>query len=878
MFDLEKSIADWKKGLRRYESIEDGFAADIELHLRDAFEAGKEEGLDDESAFARAAGEVGTPEAIASEYVKNRARAFPNSSVKSSRIWPALAWSGVKTAWRRIRREKGFAFINIAGLAVGLGSAMLIALFVRHELSYDRFHPKGDRVFRLVSGMQGASYDAIAKVPGPWGREAVKELPEIEQAVRLVIAGEKLVARGDRRFEEKGGFYCDPAFFEVFGYTLSKGDPATALVRRGTIVVTEAFAARYFGGGDPVGRALTLDNKDEFLVTGIVARAPGPSHLSFDFLLSMESYPDPRRDNWEWMQYYTYLLLRDQATAPSVPGKISSLLARNIEPASASRYRPILQPVASIHLRSRLFREIQANSDISTVYIFSAIGIFILLVACFNFVNLATARATTRAKEVGVRKVAGAKRPQLVRQFLGESVLIAFIGLAAAAGLTAGFLPLFGRLTEKPLGLPGVGDFPFWLGTMGLTLFIGVLSGTYPAVVLSAFKPVNVLKGRSRSCYGWRLRKGLVVFQFAISSALIMATGIITAQLDFIQSRRLGFNPRNLVIVPIRDRAMIPRIETLKSEIRKDPGVVSVAASGNLPGGSDWGIPYAPEGFAKGAAPEMRILAVDHDFVDTFEIKMASGRSFSREFPSDATAAFMLNEEAARALGWADAVGKTIAMPAIQRDKAPVIGVVRNFHFRSLHEKIGPILFFIPPPDWLLVVAVRIRPDNAPATLASLERIWKEFDPGHPFDYSFFDGQFARLHRSEAGLRRLIGYFAILAIAIACLGLFGLAAFSAAERTKEIGIRKVLGASVWNIVTSLSKEFTGLVLIGFVAALPPAVLIMIRWLAGFAYRVKLGPDVLVISALMVLAVAWLTVGYQSIRAAMARPADSLRAE
>jgi putative ABC transport system permease protein len=879
MFDLDNAIREWTGGLRRHDVFEEALIADLELQLRDAAAALKGEGLPDEEAFRRAVAQVGSPEMIAAEYRKNRMLARDRRSPwRPARFVPALAGNYLKTAWRKMKGQKGVSFINVAGLAVGLACALLVIVYARHELSYDRAHANRDRIFRLATGVRGASYEGIAKVPGPWGPAVLKDLPEVRQVTRFVFVNETLVARGDVRSYESGGLYADPSVFEVFTFPLLAGDPATALEAPGSVVVTESFARKYFGDEDPMGRPLTFNVKDEYVVRGVMADVPPNSHFTFDFLVSLTTYKNPNREDWHWQQFYTYLLLRDGASPGDVAAKVPGVLGRNMAADRAAAYTPFLQPLTDIHLRSNLFREMEPNSDIATVTLFSAVAFFVLLVACFNFMNLTTARALTRAKEVGVRKAAGAGRRQLAAQFLGESALVGLIALAVAV-LAAGLaLPAFGALMGRPLALPGPAAWRFWLTLVGLALVAGGASGLYPAVVLSAFRPADALKGRSVGPKRQGLRRALVTTQFAISIVLIIATGVVTRQLDYVRTRRLGFNPAQLVVIPLRDEATRTAADALKREFLKDPRVLAASASANLPGGSDWGMPYEPEGFPKDQVPPMRILAVDQDFVETYELKVAAGRDFSGDHASDATGAFLINEEAARALGWADPIGRTITLPAAERSNAPVIGVLEDFHFRSLKERIGPVLLFVPPPDWFTVLTVRIGAGDIRETMAAIERAWSAFDPVHPFAYSFMDERFARLYASEERMGRLLGDAAGLAVLVGCLGLFGLAAFSAEQRTKEIGIRKVLGASVWSVVRLLSVEVLVLVGLANLIAWPAALFAMRGWLQRFAYRAPIRPVVFMISALLAMAIALLTVSWQSVKAGLANPIDSLRDE
>ncbi len=791
-----------------------------------------------------------------------------------------------KIAIRNLLKYKAYSFINIAGLAIGISVALLILLFVRDELSYDRYHQNRDRIYRLITRVEGASYEAIAKVPGPWGVAVRNDIPEVESMARFVFFNETLMSRGDKRDYEDGGLYADSTVFDIFSFKLLKGNSKTALTQPNSIVLTDELTQKYFDDEDPLGQALRIDNENEYLVTGVMANVPRNSHFTFSFLASMTSYTNPRRDSWQWNQYYTYLMLRNEVSPQLVESKIPPILRQHLEESEAAAHTPILQLLTDIHLHSNLFREMAANSDVAYIYIMSAIAFFIVLIACINFMNLTTARATKRAKEVGIRKATGAHQSLLVKQFLGESVFTSFLALLFALGLMELLLPTFNSLTGKQLESNAFLT-PAYLGVLfGVTLIVGLLAGSYPAFVLAAFKPSAVMKGAlfspltkggHRGVSPASLRKGLVVFQFAITAFLMIATGVVFNQTEFIQNKKLGFNEEQLITIPIRDDAMREKYETVKRELMQNPNVLRVAVSGNLPGGGDYGIPYRPEGFPEDQIPPIRILVVDHDFVETFGMEMASGRSFSKERLTD-TNAYLINEEAAKQLGWENPIDKTIAMPNIERSAGPVVGVLKDFHFRSMHEKIGPILLFIPTPDWFSVFTIRVRPENISETLKFLERKWTELDPVYPFTYEFFDEQFSQLHEAEQRMGKLLGYVSILAVAIACLGLFGLAAFAAEQRIKEIGVRKVLGASVTNLATLLSQDFFKLVLLANVIAWPLAYFAMNRWLEDFAYRTSIGWEVFALAGGLALLIAILTVSSQAIKVALANPVESLRYE
>lgn len=782
----------------------------------------------------------------------------------------------LKVAIRNLGRQRAFTFINVTGLAVGITACLLIFLYVREELSYDRYHDNADRLYRLAAKTEGASFgDGIAKVADLWGPGAKAEVPEIADATRFVFFGQSLFERGSVRQYETNGLYADSSTLQMFSWPLLAGDPEAALVGPGKIVVTTSFAKRWFGDQNPMGQTLLADNATLLTVSGVMEDVPANSHFTFDFLVSLESYYHERRGDWiSWNQFYTYILLDPAADPVTVARKFDAVLDRHLEAEAAQDFYPLLQPLPEIHLHSKLHREMTANSDIRYVYVFSTIAIFILLIACSNFVSLSTARAARRAQEVGVRKVSGADRGMLIRQFLGESILLTATALLVGWMFAFLLLDPFNEVAGKTFVSADLVSLPLLLGLVAAAYGLGAVAGIYPAFVLSSFRPVKVLKGETAQPGSGRLRKGLVVFQFTVTACLMIATAVVFGQLSYIQGKDLGFTKEQIIVVPTNELATATRFETIKTQLMKVPGVMNVSFSANRPGGSDWGFPVDFEGVAEDDAPSVRLLCVDHDFLATYEIEVVDGRGFSREFPTD-TAAYVLNETAAKELGWTVGTSGRVGMPVINRDFGEVVGIVKDFHFRSMHERIGPLVLFIQP-SFLNTFNIRLKPDAIDESLAGIESILTAHEPDFPFVYRFFDEQFDALHAAEERMGTVLGYFAILAILIACLGLFGLASFTAERRTKEIGIRKVLGASVSRILILMSADTALLVLIGVTLASPLGYLAMTKWLSGFAYAIDLQWQVFVYAGLAAMTLALGATALQSIRAAIADPVGSLR--
>ena len=783
----------------------------------------------------------------------------------------------LKIALRTMWRHKGYTLINIVSLALGLACSILILTYVRYELSYDQYHENKDRLVRMALTREGSSFGSIAKVNGPYGLAVLDEVPEVEAMTRFVFTQTNLLANGDRRFYEADGLFADSSVLTMFSFELLKGNPKTALTAPNTVVLTQSLAEKYFPGEDPIGQPLLMENTVPLRVTGVMNDVPLNSHFTFTYLLSMGTLTHPDREDWfRWNQFYTYLLLRPGVSREDVRQKVTSVIQSHLGE-QGPRYKPFFQPVTSIHLHSNLFREMEANSDISYIYLMSAIALFLLLIGCMNFMNISTARASLRAREVGIRKTTGADRRAVSSQFFGESLLLSFLCLPIAVALVEIGLPLFNDLTSRSISIDWFGDPVLLSALVLLTFVVGILAGIYPSLILSSFNPISVLKGEKGGSQGAKFRKILVVLQFGLSAFFLIATAIVFDQLKYMQDKRLGFNDHQVIVIPITDQSLKERTESIKAGLLQHSAILSVAATGNLPGGGDYGIPAQFVGVAREQAPPMRMLVGDHDLIPALQIELAEGRLFSKEIASD-SGAYILNEEAVRQLGWKNPLQERIAMPVIERPSGPVIGVVKDFHFRSLREAIAPLMLFVPGSNWLTSFVVRVQPERVSEALVYLESRFTQFDPHHPFRYRFLDETFQNLRDSEQRMSRLLTIASFLAIAIACLGLFGLAAFSTEQRTKEIGVRKVLGASVPGVAALLTKDFLKLVLIANLLAWPFAWYGMSLWLEDFAYRTELNFFFFIAVAVVSAAIAVLTVGYQAVRAGLTNPVKALRYE
>ncbi|MEZ2442369.1 ABC transporter permease [Chitinophaga sp. RCC_12] len=779
-----------------------------------------------------------------------------------------------KIAFRNIVRHKAFATINIAGLAIGMACSIFILLWVQHELSYDKFHQNAGTIYRLTAG--GATNS------GPMVPELKARIPAIKNFVRFSQPTTTVFETGTKKFEEKAVFYADSSLLQVFSFPLISGNAETALIRPDAVLITENMAKKYFGNEDPIGKILKRDNKDNVEVTGVLKNIPANSHLQFDFIMPLSAIAQTdwrlRRNIWASYDFYDYVQLDEnfKATPVALAGlnrQVNKIFGEHVKEDQPDMK---LQALTDIHLRSNYHSNLPGQGNIQYVNIFFIVALFILAVACINFMNLATARSARRAKEVGLRKAVGAGRGQLIGQFLGESLFISFMAMLMAVGIVCLLLPAFNNLAGKELSIQLL-DGKLIALLLGIALFTGLVSGSYPALFLSGFKPVEVLKGSIKMSGGnLYFRNGLVIMQFVVSIALLAGTAVVYKQLNYIKNRDIGFNKSNLLYMTMTGE-MGDKQLALNTELKANPLTANFTAItdpiSNLTS-STTGVEW--EGMA---LQDKNIWFsktwVTDGFFDVLQMKMVSGRALSAtEFADSGN--YVINEKAAKIMGMtpAAAIGRSLTFSG---DKGTIVGVVKDFNYKPAQTAIEPMILAFNKWNGGIVL-VRTQPGKAAATIQALEKISKQLNPAFPFSYGFVDQDINNLYKGEQQMGSLFNVFAMIAIFISCMGLYGLSAFMAEQRTKEIGVRKVLGASVFNVVYLLSTGFTKLILIAIVIAIPIAWFATNKWLGGFAYRVNVGWAIFLVASLAALTIAWITVGYESVKAAIVNPVKSLRSE
>lgn len=799
----------------------------------------------------------------------------------------------IKIAFRNIARQKFFALLNVTGLAIGIVCCLLILAYVNEEFGYDDFHPNKEDIYRIALDRKFPDNAFVyARTPMPMGQAMVNDLPSVQSYTRIYAAFNELTFQvEDTYFDERNVMAVDSTFFDFFQVEFKEGDRATALDMPNSMIITEAMAIKYFGNEPAIGKQLTIQNVGEMLVRGVVKPMPVNSHFHFDFLFSLSSMPNLYRNDF-WGSYiaHTYIKLEPGADPKSIEASMRDITKTYMEPqvqnilridweqyeAAGNDHNYFLQPLESIHLNSNFQWEIEPNGNKTVVYLFLAISVFILLIACINFINLTTARAANRAREVGMRKVLGALKNQLIGQFLVESIIMCLVATILATVLATLILPFFNELAGKSFQTETLLTLEVVVGLVVFSIGLGVLAGLYPAFVLSAYKPVTVLKGRASSGAknSW-LRNTLVILQFGISIILVIGTLVIYQQIEYMNSKPLGFDKEQLVIIE-RAGMLRQEAETFKNTLLENPNVSTVSGANTFPGRQISGGTFMD---VQGNASDRYLipnLRGDYDLIETMGLEVVAGRAFDEQIVTDTTA-IIINEAAARIFGWVDPIGKQLQ--PINGPIYNVIGIVKDFHFESLHQDIGPLALFASDIQrGAGIMVAKISSENVAATLKSIENTWDTFIQQRPVQFTFVDQEFGVLYEAEIRSGKLFSAFATLAIVIACLGAFGLAAFLASQRKKEIGIRKVLGASVTSIVGLLSNEFVKLILIANVVAWPIAYFLMQEWLSNFAYAVGVNLWYFALATVVSVLIALLTVSFHSIRAALNNPSETLHAE
>jgi putative ABC transport system permease protein len=802
----------------------------------------------------------------------------------------------LKMAVRNLQKHKFYSFINIIGLSIGITCCMLITLFIIDELNYDQHHEKADRIHRVtMESVYGGNHFNMAVTPAPMASALISDYPEVEMATRFRSSGTWLIkkADGDQNIIEQLVVFADSTLFDVFTIPFIEGNPTTALTKKNSLVVSQSAAAKYFGDESALNKTLILDNEQTYTITGVYKDMPQNGHFNYDVIITMLNRESSNDVQWTSNNFHTYVLLHPGSDPEAFKAKLPEMIDKYVGPQvmqflgktldelinSGTWIKYHLQSLTDIHLYSQLDVELSPNGDIKYIYIFSIIALFLLVIACINFMNLSTARSANRAKEVGVRKVLGSFRSHLIKQFLTESILLTIFSFIIAFVLAYLAMPLFNNLSGKALMIP-FDSLYFWIICLSATIIIGLLSGTYPAFFLSSFKPVSVLKGKiAVGTKSGIIRSLLVVFQFSISIILVVGTFTIFKQLNYIQSKKLGFDKEQILLIE-NFWALGDQVDAFKNQVSSLASISSVSASGYLPITSSWRSDngFWIEGESRNeTSVSMQYWRVDHDYISTLGMEVINGRDFSRDFPSDSSGV-IINKRAAKLFGFENPLGERIVTG--NRDGEDIvhtiIGVVDNFHFQSMKENIDALCMILG--DSRGFAMLKTNSNDIGNTVSQIEQQWKSMAPGQPFVYSFLDEEFNDMYQSEQQVSIIFTTFAMLAVFIACMGLFALAAFTAEQRTKEIGVRKVLGASVKSIVYLLSKEFIKLISISFVIAAPLAWWGISTWLESYTYKTTIGIEIYLIAGLLAFLVAWLTMSYQSIKAALSNPVESLRSE
>lgn len=886
MFNLNKEIKSWKASLRKYQSMEDGYIDELENHLRDEIEELMSGRLSEKDSFTKACETVGNLEKISGQYyADNTKTASKRPPWQDHPFIPALLMNYFKIAVRNIKRSMGYSFINIMGLAIGLTAFILISLYINYELSYDKHHSKNNNIYRIYTQFIDHDHGGMDKMAfcrygvGPAIKEA---MPEVEEMFRFIKTYEVTFQFSNEKYFEEEVFASNPGIFKVLDLKVIKKSTNDLLNSASSIVLTRRAAKKIFGDAEPLGKSLLFNGEYELTVEAVIEDIPTTSHFHFDFLYSEKAFERISQEDmnsWETGSSYTYLLLNEHASPKKVEAKLAEFTDNyfSVDRGHQHKYYLHLQNMADIHLYSNYSAEIEQNNDIDNIYLFAAIALMILFIASLNYINLTTARSLKRGKEVAIRKTIGATRGFVARQFLSESLIIALLAFILSLLLIWVVLSPFNQFVERAFLFTDLLSGWFLLFALGVTVLVGLISGLYPSLVISSYKPTTIFTGVFKS--GQKasfIRNILVVAQFSISIALIVCTIIIDGQMKYIINADLGYQKDQIIVMKTPTDEFRNNLELIKNELRSNPNLELVSSSSYLPNEIldqtvlNW--PGKPEEIYIGT----HVGFADYEWIDMFGIEIVKGRNFSKEYSSDAQGAFLINESAVNALGWEEPLGSELTHWSDVTGK--IVGVMKDFNFQSLHQEIEPLYIFFEPKVRNYYLSAKIAGGRIPETINYLEEKWNEFMSGQPFDYTFFDEEFNAQYKDELKLQSLFKVFSFIAIFISALGLLGLASFTTERRTKEIGVRKVMGAKISTILFMFIREFSKWVLISNLIAWPVAYYFMNKWLSDFVYRIDLGLWIFVVSGLLGLFIAVLSVAYQSIKAAVSNPIKSLRYE
>ncbi len=880
MFNLEKEINKWKKSLRKNQSLEDGYVAELESHLRDEIEQKVSIGESTETAFNEAIKSIGNSEKLAGEYYKSDTKTISGKTSWEAPFWmPELVWNYFKIALRNIKRQKGYSLINITGLSLGIACVLIITMMVNYELSFDDFHEKKDRIYRVYTQINRSSGTMkMAPVMFPFAPEAQK-IPEIEKAVRI-SESTKSVAHLEKIFFERIS-YADPGILDVFTIELKSGNKNSVLTNPNSLIISEKTALKYFGDNEPVGKNIKIDNKTLYKVTGVFKDIPPNSHIRINLIASINSLNEnnyPRYNNWtSFGNDYTYLLLIPDVKPGIVKEKIERLVDSHLDEKTRTRYEMHIQPLKEIHFATFLTYDYAQVIPVAYLYVFGAIALFILIIACINFINLSTARSAKRNKEVGIRKVVGAGKYQLVKQFLSESFVMTFISFLFALLLIYFVIPEVNSLVKSNISINDLFSWEFLLIILSVLLATSLAAGGYPAFILSSIKPAIVLKNSLlKSGKGYSLRSLLVIFQFVISSFLIIGTFTVFDQLDYMVNKELGFNKDEIIVIPIDDKELMKNPQPLKSSLLSNSSISNITFSSGSPGsGSTWTDNIKPVGKDENEKLHTQVLVVDYDFFETFGIDVIQGRNFSEEFATDENEAMIINKKAAQKLGTENPLGAKIEYWGDR--VASVIGVVDEFHYSSLKEEIWPVVFILDSAG-NKYLSININTANSTETIEFIKENLAQFSPGYPFKFYFMNEEFEKFYKAENSIGEMLTYSTFFAILISCIGVLGLVSFLTEQKAKEIGVRKVLGASISSIVGILSKQFIKWVVVANIIVIPLAYYFAENWLDNFAYRTEINFYIFIAAIVISILITLVTVAYHSIKAALANPVKSLKYE